>query len=173
MKKMSSRRLVSLGLLTLAFSAFETACTDDEKKAEETVQAEAEAAPAEPASDVTEPPAAPLADLSGEAIYFAFDYSSLNGDSQSTLGKVAEAMKADAAMKLTVEGHTDERCSTEYNLALGERRANAVKSYLINLGIDAGRLSTVSLGEERPVEEGKSEEAWSKNRRAVFVNISH
>ena len=167
---MSTRRILSLGLLTLAFASFETACTDDAKKPEETVQPVAEAAAAEPSTELAP---APTADLSNDQVFFAFDESNLTSEGQATLNKVGDALKADAALKLTVEGHTDERGSTEYNLALGERRAQAVKNYLINLGIDGGRLSTVSLGEERPAMEGHDESAWAKNRRAVFVNISH
>jgi len=77
-------------------------------------------------------------------------------------------MKQDRSVRLIVEGHCDERGTVEYNLALGQKRAEAVKDYLLKLGIDAGRIRTISYGKEVPVESGKSEEAWAKNRRAHF-----
>jgi len=72
-------------------------------------------------------------------------------------------------MKFQIEGHCDERGTGEYNLALGERRANSAKKYLVSLGIEPGRISTISYGEERPFDQGHSEDAWTKNRRAHFV----
>jgi peptidoglycan-associated lipoprotein len=73
-----------------------------------------------------------------------------------------------STMRLTIEGHCDERGTTEYNLALGQRRADAARNYLVDLGIDGSRLSTISYGEERPFETGHDESAWSQNRRAHF-----
>ena len=78
-------------------------------------------------------------------------------------------LKENPDIKLTIEGHCDERGTIEYNLALGERRANAVKNYLINYGINPKRLSTISYGKERPLDPRSNEEAWAKNRRAAFV----
>ena len=75
-------------------------------------------------------------------------------------------------MNFQIEGHCDERGTDEYNLALGERRANSTRKYLISLGIEASRISTISYGEERPLDSENSEEAWTKNRRAHFVILS-
>ena len=72
-------------------------------------------------------------------------------------------------MNLVIEGHCDERGTNEYNMALGDRRARSARDFLVNLGVDASRISTVSYGEEKPADPGKTEEAWAKNRRAQFV----
>jgi peptidoglycan-associated lipoprotein len=82
---------------------------------------------------------------------------------------MAEAMKASKSAAIQIEGHCDERGTVEYNLALGERRAQSVKNFLSQLGVDGARLSTISYGEEKPVVQGHSEDAWAKNRRAEFV----
>jgi peptidoglycan-associated lipoprotein len=102
-------------------------------------------------------------------IYFAFDKSNLDDMAQATLKKNAEFLKTYPNVYTTIEGHTDERGTAEYNLALGERRAESAKSFLVDMGIEAYRISTVSYGEERPVCTEKNEECWAKNRRGVFV----
>ena len=101
-------------------------------------------------------------------IYFDFDKHELREDSLSTLRHHVELLKANADIKVLVEGHCDERGTEEYNLGLGERRASRVHQYFLDAGIDANRLKTISYGEMRPVEEGSNESAWSKNRRAHF-----
>ncbi|MEO5667399.1 MAG: peptidoglycan-associated lipoprotein Pal [Bdellovibrionota bacterium] len=104
------------------------------------------------------------------AVYFTYDSFSLDQTAKSALGGHAAYLKGHAGVNVQVEGHTDERGTTEYNLALGERRAAAVRDYLISLGVDANRLSTISYGEERPAVSGASNEAtWSRNRRGEFV----
>ena len=100
-------------------------------------------------------------------IYFDFDQASVNADGRSLLQGVANSLGGDDGARLTIEGHCDERGTREYNLALGERRANAVKSYLVRLGVDSSRISTVSYGKERPDSIGSSSSSWSQNRRAV------
>jgi peptidoglycan-associated lipoprotein len=103
-------------------------------------------------------------------VYFAYDSFSLDSTAKSSLGGHAAWLKSNAGVNVQVEGHTDERGTTEYNLALGERRAAAVRDYLISLGVEPGRLSTISYGEERPAVTGASNEAtWSRNRRGEFV----
>jgi peptidoglycan-associated lipoprotein len=102
-------------------------------------------------------------------IYFDFDKSELKPAARAKLQKNAELIRKYDQWQITIEGHCDERGSTEYNLALGERRANTVKEYYVNYGINAGRLEIISYGEERPVDMGHNEAAWSKNRRAVTV----
>jgi peptidoglycan-associated lipoprotein len=103
-------------------------------------------------------------------VYFGFNEYTIESGDRDKLAKAAEALKKGNA-KVTIEGHCDERGSTEYNLALGERRAQSVKTYIQKLGVDGKALSTISYGKERPADAGHSEEAWAKNRRgAVVVN---
>ncbi|MEA3434840.1 MAG: peptidoglycan-associated lipoprotein Pal [Thermodesulfobacteriota bacterium] len=101
-----------------------------------------------------------------EDVYFEFDKSTLDSMSQDILSRKADWMRDNSDVVVSIEGHCDERGTNEYNLALGERRAESVKSFLVDLGIEAYRISTVSYGEERPVDTGHNEEAWAKNRRA-------
>ncbi len=105
----------------------------------------------------------------GDRIFFGFDRSDLTGEAQATLQNLAAWMTSHPAVSITIEGHTDERGTREYNLALGERRANAAHDYLTALGVDGGRLSTISYGKERPAVLGSNEESWAQNRRDVFV----
>lgn len=102
-------------------------------------------------------------------IYFSFDSSEISGEARSILEEKSQWLMENRDAKITVEGHCDERGTTQYNLALGERRAESVKTYLVALGVDSSRISTISYGEERPAVEGSGEEAWSKNRRAEFI----
>ena len=102
-------------------------------------------------------------------IHFAFDSAELTDTAKGLLKEKADWLKANTGASVIIEGHCDERGTIEYNLALGERRANAAKQYLQDLGIGGFRLTTVSYGEERPLDPGKTEEAYSKNRRAQFV----
>ncbi len=102
-------------------------------------------------------------------IHFAFDSSELSSEAKDLVKEKAQWLKQNQNVSVTIEGHCDERGTTEYNLALGERRANAVKNYLRDLGIGAFRLDTVSFGEERPLDPGQTEAAYAKNRRAQFV----
>lgn len=104
-----------------------------------------------------------------KTVNFEFDKSSLSASSKKVIQGNVEWMKNNAKTKVQIEGHCDSRGSIEYNVALGERRANAVKDYMISLGIPAARLATISYGEEKPVVSGENEEAWAKNRRANFV----
>ena len=105
----------------------------------------------------------------GDRVFFGYDQYNLNADARSTLEKQATWLKTFPAVTITVEGHADERGTREYNLALGERRANAAKEYLVSLGVDASRVQTVSFGKERPVALGHNEAAWAQNRRSVTV----
>lgn len=119
---------------------------------------------------VTELPVAPetVAIAGLQRIHFAFDQYILSDQAREVLAGNAAWMKANPGARVVIEGHCDERGSDEYNLALGERRALAAQSYLVSLGIDSGRLSTISYGEERPLAPGRGEEAWAQNRRAEF-----
>jgi len=104
-----------------------------------------------------------------EDIHFDYDSSELTAAAKTLLKDKAAWLNENATAAVTVEGHCDERGTTEYNLALGERRATSVKAYLVDLGIAAARMNTVSYGEEKPVDTGKTELAYSMNRRAHFA----
>ena len=106
-----------------------------------------------------------------DTIYFDTDKYNVDNVDQAALQAQAAWLSRYPAKRATLEGHCDERGTREYNLALGERRANAAKNYLVSLGVDAARLSTVSYGKERPAAMGSDESAWAQNRRAVTVTI--
>ena len=101
--------------------------------------------------------------------FFAFDASTLDDDAQEALQQSASWLRSHPEFRLRIEGHCDERGTEQYNLALGERRAETVAAYLATLGVERTRIQTVSYGEERPFEEGSSETAWAQNRRAHLV----
>ena len=102
-------------------------------------------------------------------IQFEFDSIRLTPVAQEILTKKAAWLRANPKAKVTIEGHCDSRGTNEYNLALGEGRAQSAKAFLVDLGIDPSRLNTISYGEERPIDRAQTEEAWAKNRRAHFV----
>lgn len=104
-----------------------------------------------------------------DRVFFDYDKSDIRRDQSASLDAQAEWLKRYPNVTLTVEGHCDERGTREYNLALGERRAAAVKKYLVSKGIAANRIATISYGKERPVAVGSNEAAWSQNRRGVSV----
>ena len=106
-----------------------------------------------------------------EDIYFPYDSAALTPEAQEILRKKAVWLQENPTAEVTVEGHCDERGTNEYNLALGEARAQSTKNYLIDLGISASRIGTISYGEERPLDPTSSEEAWAKNRRAHFIFV--
>ena len=101
--------------------------------------------------------------------YFDFDKAIVKAEAFADLSAHAKYLVANPSVSVVLEGHADERGTREYNLALGERRATAVKNYLVTLGVSAARVSTISYGKERPVAEGHNEQAWSQNRRGVMV----
>ena len=105
----------------------------------------------------------------GDRIFFDLDSIQLRVDARSTLEMQAVWLKQNAGVAVWVEGHADERGTREYNLALGERRANAIRDYLVALGVDQNRMKTRSFGKERPVDPSSTKEAWDKNRRGVVV----
>ena len=134
---------------------------------------------APPATSTTTPPTGrgnitnePLADAfprNVKTIYFDYDKSDIRPDQVSTLQSNATWLKSNQSARFTIEGHCDERGSEEYNLALGDRRANAVKEFLVAQGVAANRIMTVSYGEERPVCRETTEDCYAKNRRAAFT----
>jgi peptidoglycan-associated lipoprotein len=134
------------------------------------------AAPAEtvaPPPEVKEevPPPAPEPAFSLEPIFFDFDKSNITPDAKAILDKNAEWISKNPAAKIRIEGNCDERGTNEYNMALGERRATSAKQYLVTSGIPANRLTTISYGEEKPLNPGHDEAAWAKNRRDDFKVI--
>ena len=183
---MNRKSWVMAWVLVLAVSFLLTGCS---KKEPATPTVEPPAPPAEePATDVTAPPAPAPADptpdpLSADLvtaqeyaerqgllghIYFDFDKYELKPDARQRLAKNADFMKANPEFIFTIEGHCDERGTNDYNIALGDRRANSTQAYLVSLGIPASRLRLISYGEEKPICMESSESCWSRNRRAFF-----
>ncbi|HEX9938272.1 MAG TPA: OmpA family protein [Longimicrobium sp.] len=103
-----------------------------------------------------------------EIVFFEYDSDEITPTAEDKLTTKAAILRSNPSLRLRIEGHADQRGSTEYNLALGQRRAEAVRAYLVNLGIDGGRLATSSYGKERPLMEGEDEDAFARNRRAEF-----
>ena len=113
-----------------------------------------------------------LADGVPDRVFFATNESILTTASRDTLRKQAAWMRKNSSVTVVLEGHADERGTREYNLALGERRANAAKDYLMTYGISSNRISVISYGKERPVDSGSNPLSWSKNRRSVTVKAN-
>lgn len=175
---MAGHRFQTLGIAVLALALVASGCS--RKRAE-----------TEPLRDRTEPP--PATDMptdTGEdaaaaeraaregamvslrqPIYFDFDRSELKPEAREELTRKAEVLRTYPEISVRIEGHCDERGTVEYNLALGERRAEAARQYLIDLGIDPDRMTTVSYGEERPAVEASNEAAWAQNRRDEFIPL--
>jgi peptidoglycan-associated lipoprotein len=121
------------------------------------------------------PPPAPAATPFEQGVhdaFFDFDKADIRGDAREMLSQTAEYLKANSSIRVTIEGHCDERGSTEYNLGLGDRRAAAVKEYLVSLGISADRMNTVSFGKEKPFCMEHNETCWQQNRRGHFVKAN-
>lgn len=112
-----------------------------------------------------------IANISSDRIFFGFDQYNVDAEDMATLQSQAGWLARNPGVRVTLEGHADERGTRDYNIALGERRANAAKNYLASLGVDPGRINVISYGKERPAVTGSDEEAYAKNRRAVTVVI--
>ncbi len=154
LKKKSASVLCSL---TLGFGLLFTGCSGDDNKVTEPVT-----------TAVTTPSDAHNMQEPAEVVHFGFDVSQINAAAEAQVQKVAEYLRAKPGTHVQVEGHCDERGTVEYNLALGNRRATAVRDYLVNLGVDAGTVSTISYGKEKMADTAHNEEAHAKNRRAEF-----
>jgi peptidoglycan-associated lipoprotein len=177
--------LVIPGLMFMASCAKKTVATQEEMQAEETSGESTEVVVEEETveEDVAQTPdfseveaeqAARQAEQAkmmflGEYVHFAFDRSDLDDVAQEVLRRKAAYMRDYPDSYITIEGHCDDRGTNEYNLALGDRRAESAKAFVVDLGIEAYRISTVSYGEERPLCYEQNEECWAKNRRAAFV----
>ena len=154
-------RSAKIATIAVALILGHASCAEDQKATEEPITA---------ASGVTsDAPAGDSVGFSPDAIYFAFDDYTLNTEAQDRLNALSNELQSSSNAVVQIEGHCDERGSVEYNLALGERRAQSVKNYLQRLGVDANRITTISYGEERPMAMGHDESSWSKNRRAEFI----
>jgi peptidoglycan-associated lipoprotein len=105
-------------------------------------------------------------------VNFDFDKSDLTAEARAILAENARKLEQNPEVYIRIEGHCDERGTVEYNLALGERRARSVRDYLVNYGISPGRITIISYGKERPIDPGRNEAAWAKNRRAEFVILN-
>jgi len=172
---MKTFRLVLI-LAVMAFGA--VACSKNVKPtapAPATAVAPATVAPAAPATANTAPSVSPLDDpnspLAQRIVYFDFDKSDVKPEFLDTLTAHAKYLVANPTQKIRIEGYTDERGTVEYNIALGDRRAQAVRRFMMFQGVSADQISTVSYGEAHPADAGHDETAWAKNRRAVIVYL--
>jgi len=124
--------------------------------------------PVKPVEPPPPPPQKPV-EITLTDVFFDYDKSNLRDDARQTLNVDAQTLQQNGDTKVLLEGHCDERGTVEYNLALGERRAQSAKNFLVQYGIDSGRINTISYGKERPFVQGHDESAWSQNRRVHFV----
>ena len=167
--------LSSVTLVALTLTFFLVGCSKEEPPPPTAEAQPRPAAPPPPPPAAPAPPPGPsmsqqaFQDFQNQDIFFDYDQYDLRTDARATLDRKASFLNQNSSVRSQIEGHCDERGTNEYNLALGERRANAAKQYLTTAGISAGRLSTISYGEERPLDPGRNEAAWARNRRAHFV----
>ncbi len=167
------QRLLAICAVAFLFTACETASNvaGDSASGSSSSSATAAGTTSSSASSSTTAPMSDAEKLAqvGNTVYFGFDSSELAGEAQATLDRQAAFLNVNPTMVVIIEGHADERGTREYNLALGDRRAVAVRDYLLAKGLNAARVRTVSYGKERPAVSGSNEEAWAKNRRAATV----
>ncbi len=172
--------LLGFLVLTAFVMAIFTGCAEkktvvkDDAVQEQKVEAAQAAKAPEPAAPVVQEQSARVepaatAEASISDINFDYDQSNIRPDAREILKANADIFLKKGAAKVTVEGYCDERGTAEYNMALGERRAQEAKKYLVNLGVKSTQIKTISFGEERPLDPGNNEDAWAKNRRAHFV----
>jgi peptidoglycan-associated lipoprotein len=171
---MMKKNIILVGMFIVAVFALTIFTGCAEKKAVVTEgTAQDEAAPAQSAATTKEQSAkvepAATAETAVKDIFFEFDKSNISPDAREILKTNADFLLKNGNSKVVIEGHCDERGTAEYNMALGQRRAQETKNYLVNLGIKEPRIKTISYGEERPFDPGHDEDAWAKNRRAHFA----
>ena len=128
-----------------------------------------QAAPEKVSPQPVQPKAVPVV---FDRVYFAYDQSTLSEQARAALSNNAVILQSAPDLRVSIEGHCDDRGSDEYNLALGERRARAVRNFMVSLGVAPERMETISYGEEMPVDRGRNETAWAKNRRAEFKKLN-
>ena len=168
------QRLLAICAVAFLFTACETASNVAGDSASGSSSSSATAAGTTSSSASSSTTATQMSDADklaqvGNTVYFGFDSSELAGEAQATLDRQAAFLNVNPTMVVIIEGHADERGTREYNLALGDRRAVAVRDYLLAKGLNAARVRTVSYGKERPAVSGSNEESWAKNRRAATV----
>jgi peptidoglycan-associated lipoprotein len=168
--------LIALPILTLAACSSTSQTTASDAEAEEAArraQQEREAVQVERAQPTLSPEERVRQQMESlrqeSTIYFDFDRATIRQEFAETLRAHASFLQSNPSVRLTVEGHTDERGTPEYNIALGERRAQAVVQYMQNLGVSSNQMRTVSYGEERPIDMSRTEAGFAKNRRAVLT----
>jgi peptidoglycan-associated lipoprotein len=171
MKKIITVQSIILALLCLLLAAgcAKKAPMDTQVSSSDTLSEAPQTAPVVQDVPVKEAVVTPV---TLNQILFSFDQFSLTPEARDTLAANAIVLETAPALKVGIEGHCDDRGSDEYNLALGERRAQAVKDYLMSLGVAPERMETISYGEEMPANKGKNKMAWAKNRRAEFKVIN-
>jgi peptidoglycan-associated lipoprotein len=166
-----------LALIVAVLAVFAVACSKNVKPTAPAASAAAPAtvAPAAPATQPAAPTVSPLDDpnspLAQRTVYFDFDKSDIKPEFLDTLTAHAKYLVANPTQKIRIEGYTDERGTVEYNVALGDRRAQAVRRFMLFQGVNADQITTVSYGEAHPADSGHDETAWSKNRRALIVYL--
>ena len=168
------QRFLAICAVAFLFTACETASNVAVDSASGSSSSSATAAGAGSSSSSSSTTATQMSDVEklaqvGNTVYFGFDSSELAGEAQATLDRQAAFLNVNPTMVVIIEGHADERGTREYNLALGDRRAVAVRDYLLAKGLNVARVRTVSYGKERPAVSGSNEESWAKNRRAATV----
>ena len=164
------QRLLAICAVAFLFTACETASNVASDSASSSSSSSATAAgTASSSTTATQMSDAEKLAQVGNTVYFGFDSSELTGEAQATLDRQAAFLNVNPTMVLIIEGHADERGTREYNLALGDRRAVAVRDYLLAKGLNAARVRTVSYGKERPAVSGSNEKSWAKNRRSATV----
>lgn len=158
-------------VLVLLASAFAAGCANQQK-----VATREEAPPPPPVAVKPAPAPAPAPEakpevprFTGAELQFEFNQSALRPESTARLQELADIMRKDPALKVQIAGHADERGTTEYNLSLGNRRADVARKYLVDLGVEPNRIEVLSYGEERPKVEGEGEDVWAQNRRDEII----
>jgi len=173
---MSLSKILKNTFLVVIFGLVVTACTTTIKKTEvgkySKIESEAEVPQMQGDVYVGTDTVGELSKGVPDRVFFATNESILTTKSRDTLRKQATWLRENSNVNVVVEGHADERGTREYNLALGERRANAAKDYLMTYGVSADRISVISYGKERPVDSGSNPLSWSKNRRSVTVKAN-
>lgn len=143
---------------------------DSVRRAQEAAQAEAARLAAERAAEAERQRRVAAARATLEAmVFFDYDMSAIRPDAEQALRQKVDILRASPQVRIRIEGHADERGSTEYNLALGNRRAESIRQFLTGFGLSADRFEIVSFGEDRPLAQGSNEQAWARNRRGQFV----
>lgn len=167
--------LSSVTLVALILTFLFVGCSKEEPPPPTAEAQPRPAAPPPPPPPAPAPPPGPsisqqaFQEFQNQDVFFDYDQYDLRTDAKGILDRKATFLNQNSSVRSQIEGHCDERGTNEYNLALGERRANAAKQYLTTAGVNAARLSTISYGEERPLDPGRNEAAWARNRRAHFV----